>query len=85
MTRIYLLYKCGGGGERVPLAFFSADSAVEAREAPGWLKRKHPGQAGLTLSPGEFFEIIEQGQGPAEEWERALAALGPAVLTRHAP
>lgn len=83
MTRTYLLFKCGGDGRRLPLAFFSADSAVEAREAPGWLRRKHPDQADFSLGEGEFFEIIEQGQCPAEEWEAALAALGAVVLSRH--
>lgn len=85
MTRTYLLFKCVGDGRRVPLAFFSADSAVEAREAPGWLRRKHPDQADFTLEPGQFFEIIEQGQCPAEEWEAALAALGATIHSHHTP
>lgn len=84
MTRTYLLFKCGGDGRRTPLVFFSADSATEAREAPTWLRRKHPDQADYSLGPGEFFEIIEQGQCPAEEWEAALAALGATVLSRTA-
>lgn len=83
MTKTYLLFKCGGDA-RVPLVFFSADSALEAREAPTWLRRKHPHQADYGLGPGEFFEIIEQEQCPPEEWARAIAALGSVVLSRHA-
>ena len=83
MTRTYLLYKCVGDGRRVPLAFFSADSAIEAREAPTWLRRKHPDRADFSLGPGEFFEIVEKEQAPAGDWEAALAALGGTVLTKH--
>jgi hypothetical protein len=83
MTKSYLLYKCGEGG-RSPLVFFTADSASEAREAPTWLRRKHPDHPGMLLGPGDFFEIIEQGQCPAEEWDAALAAIGQSAPTsRH--
>lgn len=75
MTKSYLLYKCGEDG-RVPLIFFTADNVDEAREAPTWLRRKHPGHPGLRLLPGEFFEIIEKDLCPAGEWEAALAAIG---------
>ncbi|MHC1712632.1 MAG: hypothetical protein AB9872_10845 [Solidesulfovibrio sp.] len=80
MTKSYLLYKCGEAG-RSPLVFFTADSAGEAREAPTWLRRKHPDHPGMHLDPGEFFEIIEQGQCPAEEWDAAIAAIGQTTPT----
>ena len=83
MTKSYLLYKCGGEG-RVPLVLFTADGENEAREAPTWLKRKHPGQANLRLGSGEFYEIIEQDLCDPKEWDAALAALGnPAPTTNH--
>ncbi len=75
MTKSYLLYKCGSEG-RTPLVHFTADNVDEAREAPTWLKRKHPDHPGLALGPGEFFEIIEKDLCPAEEWDAALAAIG---------
>ncbi|WP_029456807.1 hypothetical protein [Solidesulfovibrio alcoholivorans] len=81
MTKSYLLYKCGGEG-RVPLVFFTADGENEAREAPTWLKRKHPDNQGLRLGSGEFYEIIEQDLCAPQEWDAALAALGnPAPTT----
>ncbi|MEL7639585.1 MAG: hypothetical protein AAGU21_08060 [Solidesulfovibrio sp.] len=83
MTKSYLLYKCGGEG-RVPLVFFTAEGENEAREAPTWLKRKHPDQPGLHLAAGEFYEIIEKDLCAPEEWEAALAALGnPIPTTNH--
>jgi len=75
MVKSYLLYKCGDSG-RIPLAYFTADNIDEAREAPTWLKRKHPDLPGLVLAAGEFFEIIEKGQCPDEEWDAALAVIG---------
>ena len=75
MAKSYLLYKCGEG-VRIPLAYFTADNIDEAREAPTWLKRKHPDLPGLVLHGGEFFEIIEKGQCPDEEWDAALATIG---------
>ena len=74
MTKSYLLYKCGENG-RTPLVTFTADNVDEAREAPTWLRRKHPGHPGLRLGPGEFFEIIEKDFCPAGEWEAAEAAM----------
>lgn len=83
MTKSYMLYKCGADS-RTPLVHFTASDVDEAREAPTWLKRKHPDHPGLTLHPGEFFEIIEKDVCPAEEWEAALAAIDQAVPTsRH--
>ena len=84
MTKSYLLFKCGADG-RMPLAFFSADNVDEAREAPTWLKRKHPDLPGLHLGEGEFFEIIEKDLCPEDEWDAALTALGQATpLARRA-
>jgi hypothetical protein len=83
MTRTYLLFKCAGG-VRLPLAVFSADNLDEAREAPTWLKRKHPERTGLILGPGEFFEIIEQGQCDPQDWEQAIATIGSPVPSRRA-
>ncbi len=80
MTKSYLLYKCGGSG-RKPLLFFSADSATEAREAPTWLRRKHPDKQDLHLEPGEFFEILEKDQCPPEEWEQAARVIGTESAT----
>uniref|UniRef100_I2PXW1 Uncharacterized protein n=1 Tax=Desulfovibrio sp. U5L TaxID=596152 RepID=I2PXW1_9BACT len=83
MTKSYLLYKCGADS-RTPIAHFTAGNVDEAREAPTWLKRKHPDHLGLVLHPGEFFEIIEKDLCPPEEWEAALAAIGRAEPTsRH--
>jgi hypothetical protein len=83
MTKSYLLFKCGGE-TRVPLVFFTAEGEKEAREAPTWLKRRHPDHPGLHLAPGEFYEIIEKDLYPAEEWDAALAALGnPTPTTNH--
>lgn len=83
MNKSYLLYRCGADS-RIPIAHFTASDVDEAREAPTWLKRKHPDHAGLVLHPGEFFEIIEKDVCPAEEWEAALAAIGQAEpASRH--
>jgi len=77
MTRSYLLYRCGGEGRKTPVALFTADSEEEAREAPTWLKRRHPDNALLLLGPGEFFEIIEKDMCPPDDWEQARANLEP--------
>lgn len=83
MTKSYLLYKCGGEG-RIPLVFFTADNVDEAREAPTWLKRKHPDLPGLHLGPGEFYEIVEKDLCAPEAWDEALATLGhPTPATNH--
>ncbi|WP_300159678.1 hypothetical protein [Solidesulfovibrio sp.] len=83
MTKSYLLFKCGGEG-RIPLVFFTADGETEAREAPTWLKRKHPEHQGLRLEPGEFYEIIEKDLCDPQEWDAALAFLGnPTPTTNH--
>lgn len=71
MTKSYVLYKCGGGRRR-PVSIFSAQDVDEAREAPTWLRRRHPGDKNLDLGPGEFFEILEQGQCPPEQWQQAV-------------
>ena len=84
MTKSYLLYKCGAGG-RTPLVHFSADNVDEAREAPTWLKRRHPGHPGLILGPGEFFEIIEKDLCPPGDWDVALAAIGQIIPTADKP
>lgn len=81
MPKSYLLYKCNGE-KRVPLAVFTADNVDEAREAPTWLRRKHPDHPGLRLGPGEFFEIEEKELCSAEEWEAALASLQAAAPQR---
>jgi hypothetical protein len=75
MTKSYLLYRCGKG-RRVPVMIFTAGDADEARDAPTWLKRRHPKNKRLCLGPGEFFEVIEQGQCPPGEWDKAAAKLG---------
>ena len=77
MTKSYLLYKCGAAS-RTPLVVFSADNVDEAREAPTWLRRKHPDMPGLLLEPGEFFEIIEKDVCDPAEWAAATAAIGVA-------
>ena len=74
MTKSYLLYKCGADS-RTPVVIFTADNVDEAREAPTWLKRKHPQHPGLRLGPGEFFEILEKNQCPEEDWQIAQAAI----------
>ncbi|WP_075356558.1 hypothetical protein [Desulfovibrio sp. DV] len=79
MTKSYLLFKCGATS-RTPLVVFSADHVDEAREAPTWLKRKHPDMAGLHLEPGEFFEIIEKEVCDPKEWEAAVAAIAAPTL-----
>ena len=81
MTKSYLLYKCGAS-TRTPLTTFSADNVDEAREAPTWLKRKHPDMAGLILGPGEFFEIIEKDICDPEEWAAAVRAIEAAAPSR---
>lgn len=78
MTKSYLLYKCGAS-TRTPLTTFSADNVDEAREAPTWLRRKHPDMAGLILGPGEFFEIIEKDVCDPEEWTAAVRAIAAAT------
>ncbi len=75
MTKSYLLYRCGGEGDRTPVTFFTADSEEEAREAPTWLRKHHPENPLLQLGSGEFFEIIEQAKCSPEEWEEALGRL----------
>lgn len=77
MAKSYLLYKCGADGRR-PLVHFTANDVDEAREAPTWLRRRHPDHPGLVLHQGEFFEIIEKDVCPAEEWDAAVAAIGQA-------
>ena len=74
MTKSYLLYKCGATS-RTPLVVFSADNVDEAREAPTWLKRKHPDMPALHLEPGEFFEIIEKDFCDPEDWDAAEQAM----------
>ncbi|UJX42563.1 hypothetical protein K9F62_07820 [Desulfovibrio sp. JY] len=74
MTKSYLLCKCTGE-DRIPLVVFTADNVDEAREAPTWLRRKHPDHPGLRLEPGEFFEILEKDLCPADEWDAALARI----------
>jgi hypothetical protein len=76
MSKSYLLYHCCNGGLRLPVAVFTADGVDEAREAPTWLRRRHPENKLLSLGPGEFFEVIEKEQCPPEEWENATAQLG---------
>lgn len=76
MPKTYLLYRCGEAGHRAPVTFFTADSEQEAREAPTWLRHQHPDSPLLHLEPGEFFEIIEEGRCPPQEWEEAKALLG---------
>jgi len=80
MAKSYLLLRCAGDGVRTPVVCFSADSEEEAREAPTWLRRRHPENELLHLGPGDFFEIIEQGTCSPEEWDSAaerLAASAP--------
>lgn len=86
MSKSYLLYRCAGAGFRTPLAVFTADCEEEAREAPTWLKRQHPENARLRLGPGEFYEVVEQGQCPPEDWEEAQNLLrgGQSVFTDRA-
>jgi hypothetical protein len=74
-NKSYLLYRCSGSRRR-PVIIFSASDADEAREAPTWLRRRHPENKLLRLRPGQFFEIVEQGQCPPGEWEKAAAELG---------
>jgi hypothetical protein len=80
MTKSYVLFKCGATG-RTPLATFTADNVDEAREAPTWLRRKHPDMAGLHLEPGEFFEIIEKDVCDPAEWAAATAAIRAAAAS----
>jgi len=75
MGKSYLLYKCCGDGRRLPVAIFTADGVNEAREAPTWLRRRHPENKLLILGPGEFFEVIEEGQCPPDEWKKAASKL----------
>lgn len=75
MSKSYVLFRCGGEGQRAPVAIFSADGEEEAREAPTWLRRQHPENGMLRLGPGEFFEVVEKDLCPAGEWEEAVAAL----------
>lgn len=74
MAKSYLLCKCGAEG-RIPLVVFTADNVDEAREAPTWLRHKHPDTPELRLGPGEFFEILEKDLCPADEWEAALSRI----------
>ena len=74
MTKSYLLFKCGATG-RTPLATFTADNVDEAREAPTWLKRKHPDMAALHVAEGEFFEIIEKDVCDPADWDAAVSAM----------
>lgn len=74
MTKSYLLFKCGAAG-RTPLVAFSADNVDEAREAPTWLRRKHPDMAALRLAEGEFFEIIEKDVCDPADWDAAVNAM----------
>ncbi|MBI4807186.1 MAG: hypothetical protein HY795_18375 [Desulfovibrio sp.] len=81
MAKSYLLYRCGGNEQRLPVAIFTADGVDEAREAPTWLRRRHPENELLVLGPGEFFEVIEEGQCPPDEWKKAAARLEHSSLS----
>ncbi|MDP2847807.1 MAG: hypothetical protein Q8O35_06390 [Humidesulfovibrio sp.] len=74
MDTRYLVYKCSAAGRR-PIACFDACSHDEARDTLCWLKKRHGEEDDFRLEPGEFFEILEKSQVPAEEWEEATSHL----------
>ncbi|SDB36871.1 hypothetical protein SAMN05660653_01755 [Desulfonatronum thiosulfatophilum] len=75
MEKRYLLRKCGSGSKSMPIDCFTANGMAEANEAVKWLRQHHPERQDLQLETGEFFELLEQGHCPPEEWEADLAEL----------
>ena len=74
MDTRYLVYKCSATVHR-PIACFDASGPDEARDTLAWLKKRHGEEEDFRLEPGEFFEILEKDQVPAEEWEEAMNRL----------
>lgn len=74
MDTRYLVYKCSTTSH-FPIACFDASSLDEARDTLAWLQKRHGEEADFCLEPGEFFEILEKSQVPAEEWEESMNRL----------
>jgi hypothetical protein len=75
MGKRYLLCKCGSGSERIVIDCFTASCMAEANQAVKWFKEHHPERRELSIGPGEFFELLEEGHCSQEEWEAGLAEL----------
>jgi len=74
MDTRYLVYKFSGVTRR-PIACFDACGHDEAQDTLAWLKKRHAEEDDFRLEPGEFFEIMEEEQVPAEEWQEAMNRL----------
>jgi hypothetical protein len=75
MDMRYLLYKFCKDGDRHLITWLTASGFEEANLAVKLLRKNHPQAQDLTLSEGEFFEIIEENQLKPGEWEQAIEIL----------